>query len=149
MNCRPAVPKDAELLIRIYNAAFYSDYLKYGVCPGYGKTKEAMEESICRYPKHILLWESRPVGCVSCKNLGDGAYEIGCLCVIPEYQNRGIGSQAVQWLKTVHGDWRRFTLVTPLDNPKNLRFYTEKCGFRQISTEQDGPVALARLALER
>ena len=30
---RQAVKEDAELLIGIYNAAFYSDYLKYGECP--------------------------------------------------------------------------------------------------------------------
>mgnify|MGYP001183436669 FL=1 len=33
---------DAELLIDIYNFAFYSDYIKYGECPAYGKTKEMM-----------------------------------------------------------------------------------------------------------
>lgn len=33
---------DAELLIDIYNFAFYSDYIKYGECPVYGKTKEMM-----------------------------------------------------------------------------------------------------------
>jgi hypothetical protein len=43
---RQAALEDAELLINIYNASFYSDYLRYGFCPGYGKTKEMMEESI-------------------------------------------------------------------------------------------------------
>ena len=62
---RKAVLEDAELLIDIYNAAFYSDYLRYGVCPGYGNTKEMMEESIRRYPKHIILCNNVPVGCVS------------------------------------------------------------------------------------
>ena len=33
---------DAELLIDIYNSAFYSDYIKYGECPAYGKTKAMM-----------------------------------------------------------------------------------------------------------
>ena len=40
---------DAELLIDIYNSAFYSDYVKYGECPAYGKTKEVMEKSILAY----------------------------------------------------------------------------------------------------
>ena len=43
---RKADIADAELLIGIYNSAFYSDYLKYGECPAYGKTKEMMEKSI-------------------------------------------------------------------------------------------------------
>ena len=36
---RHASSEDAERLIEIYNAAFYSDYLRYGTCPGYGLTK--------------------------------------------------------------------------------------------------------------
>ena len=37
---RKADIADAELLISIYNSAFYSDYIKYGECPAYGKTKD-------------------------------------------------------------------------------------------------------------
>ena len=33
---RKADIADAELLIDIYNSAFYSDYIKYGECPAYG-----------------------------------------------------------------------------------------------------------------
>ncbi len=65
---RKADIKDAELLIGIYNASFYSDYLRYGACPGYGDSKEMMEDSIRRYPKHIILSDGMSVGCVSCKN---------------------------------------------------------------------------------
>lgn len=63
---RQAAPEDAELLVRIYNASFYSDYLKYGECPGYGKTKKMMEESIVKYPKFMILCDNKPVGCISC-----------------------------------------------------------------------------------
>ena len=64
---RKADITDAELLIDIYNSAFYSDYIKYSECPAYGKTKEMMEKSIIDYPKFIVLHNSEPVGCVSCK----------------------------------------------------------------------------------
>ena len=40
---RKADIADAELLISIYNSAFYRDYIKYGECPAYGKTKEFRE----------------------------------------------------------------------------------------------------------
>ena len=46
---KKADTEDAELLINIYNSAFYSDYIKYGECPAYGKTKEMMEKSIIHY----------------------------------------------------------------------------------------------------
>jgi len=146
---RQATPEDTDLLINIYNASFYSDYMKYGECPGYGKTKEAMEESIKKYPKFIILCDKKPVGCISCQKLEMKVYEIGCLCVVPEYQGRGLGTQAMQFVKTLYEDWERFTLVTPIDKSQNVKFYTEKCGFKMISTEGGGNVELARFVIER
>ena len=146
---RKATLEDAELLVSIYNASFYSDYLRYGVCPGYGKTKEMMEESISKYPKHVILCDNKPVGCVSCKKLENGVYEIGSLCIIPEFQGKGIGTQAIQFIKTSYEDWKRLTLITPLDKRENVAFYTEKCGFTLASTSRDGDVELARFVLDR
>lgn len=146
---RKAGIPDAELLTDIYNAAFYSDYIRYGTCPAYGRTKEMMEQSILDYPKFLILYHSRPVGCVSCKEAENGIYEIGCLCVIPEYQGQGIGTAAVEFIKTYYQDWQRITLVTPADKEENVRFYSEKCGFDIRSFEMDGSVKVARFVLER
>ncbi len=44
IDYRQASLEDAELLINIYDASFYDDYLRYGSCPGYGLKKEKMEE---------------------------------------------------------------------------------------------------------
>ena len=146
---RQAGIDDAELLVNIYNASFYDDYVRYGSCPGYGQTKEMMEESIRKYLKHVILCDKEPVGCVSCINLKKGVYEVGCLCVIPEYQGKGIGTQAIRYVKTFYEDWERITLVTPIDKKENVKFYTEKCGFRIESTERDGNVKLVRFVAEK
>ena len=146
---RHASSEDAERLIEIYNAAFYSDYLRYGTCPGYGLTKELMEESIRRHPKHIILCDNEPVGCVSYTKLDTGVYGGTCLCVVPEFQGRGIGTHAIKYLKTFLEDWKRLTLVTPIDKTENVKFYTEKCGFQIVSAEMDSNVKLARFVLER
>ena len=146
---RKADAADAELLAGIYNASFYSDYLKYGECPAYGKTKEMMEQSIMDYSKHVIVYDSKPVGCISCRETEKGTYEVGCLCVIPEFQGRGIGTAAMEFAKSYYRDWRKFTLVTPADKTENVRFYTEKCGFAVKSVEMDGKVKVARFILER
>ena len=146
---RKAAAADAELLIDIYDSSFYDDYVRYGECPAYGRTKEVMERSIAEFPKFLILYGSRPVGCISCRETEPGVYEIGCLCVIPEFQGRGIGTAAVGFAKTYYKDWKRFTLVTPADKSENVRFYTEKCGFRIQSFEKDGNVEVARFVLER
>jgi len=144
---RQAALEDAELLINIYNESFYDDYLRYGSCPGYGKTKEMMEESISKYPKYIILCDNEPVGSISFKKLEKGVYEIGCLCVIPKYQGKGIGTQAIQFSKTLYEDMEKLTLVTPIDKKENVKFYTEKCGFHIESIERDGNVELARFVI--
>ena len=146
---RKANIADAELLIEIYNSAFYSDYVKYGECPAYGKTKEMMEKSIIGYPKFIILYNGKPVGCISCKKIEMGTYEVGCLCVIPEFQGKGIGRQAIEFVKSFYEDWDKLTLVTPIDKSENIKFYTEKCGFDIVSTERYGNVEVARFVLER
>ncbi len=146
---RKADTADAELLTEIYNAAFYGDYLRYGECPAYGRTVETMRRSIIDYPKFLILCGGRPVGCISCKALGEGIYEIGCLCVIPEFQGKGIGTAAVKFAKSYYRDWSVFTLVTPADKTENVRFYTEKCGFAVRSVEMDGNVKVARFVLRR
>ena len=146
---RKAETADAELLIDIYNSAFYSDYIKYGECPAYGRTKKMMEKSITDYPKFVILCNGEPVGCVSCKEVETGVYEVGCLCVVPEFQGKGIGTQAIRFVTSYYGDWERFTLITPMDKEENVRFYTEKCGFEIVSAEMDGNVKVARFVLKK
>ena len=146
---RKADLADAELLIDIYNSSFYNDYTKYGECPAYGKTKEMMEQSIIDYPKFIILYNEKPVGCISCKALQKGIYEVGCLCVIPKFQGQGIGSAAMEFVKSYYTEWKQFTLITPADKSENVRFYTEKCGFDMQSSEMHGNVKVARFVLER
>ena len=146
---REAGITDAELLIEIYNSAFYSDFIKYGECPAYGRTIEQMEQSIRDFPKFLIMCDGRPVGCISCKAVETGLYEVGCLCVIPEFQGKGIGTAAMQFAKSNFKDWKRFTLITPVDKEQNVRFYTKKCGFKIQSTEMDGNVKVVRFVLER
>ena len=146
---RNAETKDAELLIEIYNAAFYADYIRYGECPAYGRTKEAMEQSVIDFPKFVIVCDGKDVGCISCKEMEKGTYEVGCLCIIPEYQGKGIGTAAMKFAKAHYDGWKKFTLVTPVDKEENVKFYTEKCGFDIQSTEMDGSVKVVRFILER
>ena len=76
-------------------------------------------------------------------------YEIGCLCVRPVFQGKGIGTAAVAFAKSHYEDWKKFTLITPVDKEENVRFYTKKCGFKIAATEMDGNVKVVRFVLER
>lgn len=146
---REAVAADAVQLIEIYNSAFYKDFIRYGECPAYGRSLEEMQRSILEFPKFVILCEGAAVGCISCKVVESGVYEICCLCVKPEFQGKGIGTAAVAFVKSHYEDWKKFTLITPVDKEENVRFYTEKCGFKIVATEMDGNVKVVRFVLER
>ena len=77
LTYREAAKSDASLLIDIYNSSFYDDYVHYGECPGYGKTKSQMELSILKF----LNKDSIPIGVISFENKGNGYYYLGCLCI--------------------------------------------------------------------
>lgn len=144
-----AEKKDAQLLINIYNTAFYSDYIKYGECPAYGQTINRIESHINDYPHFIMMHEDHPVGVISVVEKGVGEYYIGCLCVLPEYQGKGIGTQAFQHILNSYKDWKKITLITPADKEENLNFYTKRCGFRIDGTQMDGNVKVAHFILEQ
>jgi ribosomal protein S18 acetylase RimI-like enzyme len=141
--------EDADILIEIYNASFYDDYIKYGECPAYGRTRESMEASIEKIPKLIIYCDDIAVGVISVTNRGEGEYYIGCLCVIPKFQSKGIGTQAVKYMLGCYTDWRKITLKTPADKEENINFYTKKCGFIIDGTDMDGNVKVVHFLMER
>ena len=73
LNYAKADKKDADLLIRLYNESFYDDYVRYGECPAYGKSREEMEASIEKSSKLIILLEDEPVGVISVARKGRGS----------------------------------------------------------------------------
>lgn len=151
MNIRyiKAQKEDADILIKIYNESFYDDYMRYGECPAYGRTRAAMEESIEKYPKLIIYSDDKPVGVISVDHKGNGEYYLGCLCVIPEYQGKGIGTQAIKYMLDYYSDWTKITLITPIDKEENIAFYTKRCEFKIDCTEMDGNVKVAHFIMER
>ena len=140
---------DADILIDIYNSAFYDDFIQYGQCQAYDRSRENMERSIRDYPKTIAYDNDRAVGVISVKDEGLGKYYIGCLAVIKEEQGRGIGTSLLKHFMSEHPDWKELTLVTPKDKEQNIRFYTERFGFKIIGEEVDGAVTVLLFKLSR
>ena len=148
LEIKAATTEDAELLVDIYNKAFYEDYVKYGECPGYGKSVSDMIKSINETSKYIAYVGSDAVGAISVLKKDDGLYYLGALCVVPEYQRKGIGHKLLEFIKEQNKDWKKIELVTPADKEKNINFYTKKCGFKIDSEEMDGKVRIYHFSLE-
>ena len=140
---------DADVLIEIYNSAFYDDFVRYGQCQAYGKSREEMEQSVRDYPKTIAYDQDKAVGVVSWKAEGQGKYYIGCLAVVKEAQGHGIGTELLNHFMSEHPDWNELSLVTPKDNERNIRFYTKRFGFDIVGEEVDGAVTVLWFMLIR
>ena len=147
---RKAEKSDAKVLVDIYNDSFYSDYIRYGECPAYGRTIEQMEQSIADFPKFLIICDNRPVGCISCKETEKGTYEVGCLCVIPEFQGQGIGKKLVEAvIKRIKDDMKPGYIVNlNLNSAKGKEPFYAKLGFVERPNEDAGAGMNQWLALE-
>lgn len=149
LEIKAATTEDAQLLVDIYNKAFYEDFVIYGQCPGYGKSVSDMIKSINETSKYIAYVGLAAVGAISFLKKDDGLYYLGALCVIPEYQRKGIGHKLLEFIKEQNKDWKKIELVTPADKEKNVSFYTKKCGFTIDGEEMDGSVRIYHFSLNK
>ena len=108
-----------------------------------------MELSIKKGAKYIIMCDDIPVGVIGFDKKENGNYYLNCLCVIPEYQGKGIGTQAFRYMLSIYPDWKRITLVTPADKEQNIKFYTEKCGFNLADRERHGNVEVVNFYRNR
>jgi ribosomal protein S18 acetylase RimI-like enzyme len=125
MEIRFEIPleSDAEAIIGVQNKAFYSDYMKYGLCPAYGRTPEQIIDAMRRSCTYKIVADGRITGKVSAHRMEEGSMHLDCLCVIPEYENRGIGRMAVAHIEGCFPGVKSWTLETPADSQRNRRFY--------------------------
>lgn len=133
---------DIEALINVRNQSFYSDYVKYGECPGYNISKENMTNSILNTISYKIICNNEIVGNISIKDNHDNTYCIGCLCVIPDYENKGIGKEAIRFIESELPNSTVWNLETPVDKRRNHYFY-KKAGYSIVDEFMDGSVKLA------
>lgn len=136
-----ATEKDAEKFVEIQDKSFYADYMKYGYCPGYGKTVQSLAESIKKNMSFKIMADGKVVGKVSAKENERNECHLDCLCIIPEYENRGIGQVTVAFIEKQFPNAVKWSLETPADKLRNHYFY-EKCGYTITRKEKDGNVEI-------
>jgi len=78
--------------------------------------------------------ESELVGSVRGYQTNDSCH-IGRLIVLPEHQNKGIGSALLKEIENHFGTTRRFELFTGAQSHENLRLY-KRHGYNEFKKEQ-------------
>lgn len=120
--------EDVEQLIDVQNQSFYPDFIKYGECPGYNHSQESMSNIVLNRITYKIIFNGQIVGDIIVRDNGDDTYYLGCLCVVPSFENKGIGQKAMKFLEQEFPNAKKWSLETPADKYRNHYFY-RKFGF--------------------
>ena len=123
-----AKPEDALKLIEVQDLSFLEDYKMYGECPSYQEKEENMIDMIHNAIVYKISVNGDIVGDVIVRNRGNGTYYLRTISVIPQFQNLGIGTKAIEFIEKNHPDGTVWLLITPEKSYRNRHFY-EKLGY--------------------
>jgi len=141
IQIRRATIDDIPDLLDVQNQAFFADYLKYGQCPGYHRSADSMRQSVEKAITFLIDVDGKPAGDIIVRDMGNRNYYLGCLCVIPAHENKGIGQTAMAYLDAFFPDAVHWSLETPADKERNHYFY-QKHGYQITKEYWDGPVKI-------
>jgi ribosomal protein S18 acetylase RimI-like enzyme len=107
-------------------------YHDYDVNPAM-ESAERIREKIDRdnTTAYIFQLNDINVGWVRVMELGDMIYKISALCVLPEYQNRGIAQEALKQIESYHPNAQKWILDTIFQEKGNCHLY-EKLGYVKV-----------------
>lgn len=127
---------DAGKILEIQKIAYLSEarrYDDYEIPP----LRQTLDEIKQEFATHVFLKaviESELVGSVRGYQTNDSCH-IGRLIVLPEHQNKGIGSALLKEIENHFGTTRRFELFTGAQSHENLRLY-KRHGYNEFKKEQ-------------
>lgn len=131
---RRATAADAESLVKIQISAFHHDTVLYpgvevGGPPGYDST-DSLLEKIQQDDCYKIMVDEQCIGGIVVFDKGQGHCHLDILYIDPDYHNRGIGTQAMQFLDGNYSA-EKWTLDTPEWAVRNRHFY-EKFGYLKV-----------------
>ncbi len=80
---------------------------------------------------YIFKLKDVNVGWVRVTELAEMTYKISALCVLPEYQNRGIAQEALKQIESYYPKAQKWILDTILQEKGNCHLY-EKLGYKKV-----------------
>ncbi len=141
-----ARPADAAVLAQVSERAFNEDINLgapgIGGPPGY-KSTLWQSKMMGAGDYYKILLGSQIIGGILVFSKSRGHYELGRIFIEPEYQNQGIGAQAMEFLWQQYPAALKWTLGTPSWNQRNRHFY-QKVGFTETGEDGRGGILFIR-----
>lgn len=126
-----ARPEDVPKLIEVQDLAFHEEFERYEVCPSYRESPAAMLDMVQNAFVYTIRIDAQVVGDLIVRDRGEGCYYLRTIAVVPAFQRRGIGGEAIRLLELEFPHAVRWTLETPEGTPKNHAFY-DALGYHKI-----------------
>lgn len=135
---------DVASLVTVAIAAFHHDSILYpeikvGGPPGYD-SPTVMHQKIVEDECYKIVEGERIIGGIVIFVNGNGYCHLDLIFISPEYQNRGIGTQAMRFIENTYPA-TRWTLDTPTWSIRNIHFY-EKLGYVKVGESEDDDTTL-------
>ncbi len=132
-----AIQSDIETIHHVIRAAFQQDKDVLGEGPELFEHPETIQKYVSSRKMWLIFEDGNSVGCLTVF-VGSGREAcLGCLAILPEYQNRGIGSEVLRWIENNFRATRLWRLDTPAYQKRNQHFY-EKNGYVKTDEFHDG-----------
>ena len=127
---------DIDAVYAIQRAAFRPLYEKYrdDATSPYLESRETVLRKYARpgTSGYVLRADGAPVGAVRVAvRPGEKLGRISALCVLPEWQSRGVAQRALREIERLHGDIEAWSLDTILEEAGNCHLY-EKLGYVRV-----------------
>lgn len=130
IKIREAIVEDIEAMINVQNQSFYDEYIKYGACPAYNESHEAMEKCIRIQKVYVVIESAKIIGDVILYKLEDHKYHIQVVSLVPEFHNKGIGKIVMMYIEKDNPEVKVWELATPSESYRNHHFY-RKLGYEK------------------
>jgi ribosomal protein S18 acetylase RimI-like enzyme len=136
-----ATPADAAVLTAVQKRTFDDDSRRFagrpgGGPPGYDSERWQLVTMIKAAAYYKILDDGQVIGGIIVFDKGGGHFHLGRIWIDPDYQDRGIGGQAIRFIEQAHPQATKWTLDTPAWAVRNHHFY-EKAGYVK-TREADG-----------
>jgi GNAT superfamily N-acetyltransferase len=137
-----ATALDAKALTEVQARCFDDDSRRFaglpsGGPPGYDSVGWQVQ-MMQRGMYYKILDDKRIIGGIILFNQGNGVCHLGRIYLDPDYQNQGIGGEAMEFIEKLFPAARKWTLGTPGWAVRNHHFY-EKHGYVKVGEEPFGP----------
>lgn len=107
----------------------YQDYDISPAMESINRTKEKIDSP--NTTAYIFQLDNINVGWVRVAEIEENIYRISALCVLPEYQNKGVAQEALKQIENYYPNAKKWSLHTILQEKGNCHLY-EKIGYVQV-----------------